>query len=146
MKAVCFAQDSLRELSGGERQRVYLAMQLAQNAPILLLDEPTTYLDIEYQLSLLELLQKLKNEGKTIIMVLHDLQQALKYSDRIIAIDAGKEIYTGTPQEMLDKGVIKKVFHVDVQRNEYTIELKNPAAYRSEAIIIGFGSNSCHSR
>ena len=146
MKAVCFAQDSLRELSGGERQRVYLAMQLAQDAPILLLDEPTTYLDIEYQLSLMELLQKLKREGKTIIMVLHDLQQALKYSDRIIAIDAGKEIYTGTPQEMLDKGVLKKVFHVDVQRNEYTIELKNPAAVSSEAIIIGFGSSSCRSR
>ena len=96
-------------------------MQLAQNAPILLLDEPTTYLDIEYQLSLMELLQRLKREGKTIIMVLHDLQQALKYSDRIIAINAGKEIYTGTPQEMLDKGILKKVFHVDVQRNEYTI-------------------------
>ena len=107
--------DSLRELSGGERQRVYLAMQLAQDAPILLLDEPTTYLDIEYQLSLMELLQRLKSEGKTIIMVLHDLQQALKYSDRIIAIDAGKEIYTGTPQEMMDKDILKKVFHVDVQ-------------------------------
>ena len=138
--------DSLRELSGGERQRVYLAMQLAQDAPILLLDEPTTYLDIEYQLSLMELLQRLKSEGKTIIMVLHDLQQALKYSDRIIAIDAGKEIYTGTPQEMLEKGILKKVFHVDVQGNEYTIELKNPAAVSSEAIIIGFGSSSCRSR
>ena len=79
-------------------------------------------------------------------MVLHDLQQVLKYSDRIIAIDAGKEIYTGAPQEMLDKGILKKVFHVDAQRNEYTIELKNPAAYRSEAIIIGFGSSSCRSR
>ena len=84
-------------------------MQLAQDAPILLLEEPTTYLDIEYQLSLMELLQKLKREGKTIIMVLLDLQQALKYSDRIIAIDAGMEIYTGTPQEMLDKGILKKV-------------------------------------
>lgn len=121
-------------------------MQLAQNAPILLLDEPTTYLDIEYQLSLMELLQKLKNEGKTIIMVLHDLQQALRYSDRIIAIDAGKEICTGTPQEMLEKGILKKAFHVDVQRNEYTIELKNPAAVSSEAIIIGFGNSSCRSR
>ena len=146
MKAVCFAQNSLRELSGGERQCIFLAMQLAQDAPILLLDEPTTYLDIEYQLSLMELLQNLKVQGKTIIMVLHDLQQALKYSDRIIAIDAGKEIYTGTPQEMLDKGILKKVFHVDVQRNEYTIELKNPAAVSSEAIIIGFGNSSCRSR
>ena len=146
MKAVCFAQDSLRVLSGGERQRVYLAMQLAQDVPILLLDEPTTYLDIEYQLSLMELLQKLKAQGKTIIMVLHDLQQALKYSDRIIAIDAGKEIYTRTPQEMLDAGLFKKVFHVDIQHSDYRIELKNPAAYRSEAIVIGFGSNSCRSR
>ena len=146
MKAVCFARDSLRELSGGERQRVYLAMQLAQNAPILLLDEPTTYLDIEYQLSLMELLQRLKREGKTVIMVLHDLQQALKYSDRIIAIDAGKEIYTGTPQEMLDKGILKKVFHVDIQYSDYRIELKSPAAVSSEAIIIGFGNSSCRSR
>ena len=97
----------------------------------------------------MELLQKLKREGKTIIMVLHDLQQALKYSDRIIAIDAGKEIYTGTPQEMLDAGFLKKVFHVDIQHNEYTINLKNPAAVSSEVIIastIGFGSSSCRSR
>ena len=94
----------------------------------------------------MELLQNLKAQDKTIMMVLHDLQQALKYSDRIIAIDAGKEIYTGTPQEMLDKGILKKVFHVDVQRNEYTIEWKNPAAVSSEAIIIGFGNSSCRSR
>ena len=146
MRASCFVHDSLRELSGGERQRVYLAMQLAQDTDILLLDEPTTYLDIEYQLSLMELLQKLKAQGKTIIMVLHDLQQALKYSDRIIAIDAGKEIYTGTPEEMLSKGILKKVFHVDVQRSDYTITLKNPAAVSSEAVIIGFGSSSCRSR
>ena len=126
MKAVCFVHDSLRELSGGERQRVYLAMQLAQETDILLLDEPTTYLDIEYQLSLMELLQKLKAQGKTVIMVLHDLQQALKYSDHIIAIDAGKEIYTGTPEEILKNGVLKKVFHVDVQPSEYRFELKTP--------------------
>ncbi len=126
MKAACFVHSSLRELSGGERQRVYLAMQLAQNTDILLLDEPTTYLDIEYQLSLMELLQKLKAQGKTIIMVLHDLQQTLKYSDRIIAIDAGKEIYTGTPEEILKNGILRKVFHVNVQHNEYFFELKTP--------------------
>ena len=146
MKAVCFAQDSLRKLSGGERQRVYLAMQLAQDTDILLLDEPTTYLDIEYQLSLMELLQKLKTQGKTIIMVLHDLEQALKYSDRIIAIDAGKEIYTGTPEEILAGGILKKVFHVDVQRNEFSFALKNPAAVSSEAVITVFGNSSCRSR
>ena len=146
MKAACFVHDSLRELSGGERQRVYLAMQLAQNAPILLLDEPTTYLDIEYQLSLMELLQKLKAQGKTIIMVLHDLEQALKYSDQIIAVDAGKDIYTGTPEEILADGTLKKIFHVDVQRNEYSFALKNPAAVSSEAIVTVFGNSSCRSR
>ncbi|MBO7252253.1 MAG: ABC transporter ATP-binding protein [Oscillospiraceae bacterium] len=119
MRAQCFIHSSLRELSGGERQRVYLAMQLVQDTPILLLDEPTTYMDIEYQLSLMELLQKLKAQGKTIIMVLHDLEQALKYSDQIIAIDAGKEIYTGTPEEILADGTLKKIFHVDVQRSYY---------------------------
>ena len=122
MRAQCFVHDSLRELSGGERQRVYLAMQLAQDTDILLLDEPTTYLDIEYQLSLMKLLQKLKAQGKTIIMVLHDLEQTLKYSDRIIAIDAGKEIHTGTPEEILNSGILKKVFHVDVRRSEYCFE------------------------
>ena len=146
MKAACFIHDSLRELSGGERQRVYLAMQLAQDTPILLLDEPTTYLDIEYQLSLMELLQKLKAQGKTIIMVLHDLEQALKYSDQIIAIDAGKEIYTGTPDEILAGGILRKVFHVDVQRSDYRFELKNPAAVSSEAVITVFGNSSCRSR
>ena len=146
MKAACFIHDSLRELSGGERQRVYLAMQLAQDTPILLLDEPTTYLAIEYQLSLMELLQKLKAQGKTIIMVLHDLEQALKYSDQIIAIDAGKEIYTGTPDEILAGGILRKVFHVDVQRSDYRFELKNPAAVSSEAVITVFGNSSCRSR
>ena len=146
MKAQCFIHSSLRELSGGERQRVYLAMQLAQDTPILLLDEPTTYLDIEYQLSLMELLQKLKAQGKTIIMVLHDLEQALKYSDQIIAVDAGKDIYTGTPEEILADGTLKKIFHVDVQRSDYRFELKNPAAESSEAIVTVFGNSSCRSR
>ena len=74
----------------------------------------------------MELLQKLKAQGKTVIMVLHDLEQALKYSDHIIAIDAGKEIYTGTPEEILKNGILKKVFHVDVKPSEYCFELKTP--------------------
>ena len=146
MKAQCFIHSSLRELSGGERQRVYLAMQLVQDTPILLLDEPTTYMDIEYQLSLMELLQKLKAQGKTVIMVLHDLEQTLKYSDQIIAVDAGKDIYTGTPEEILADGTLKKIFHVDVQRSDYRFELKNPAAESSEAIVTVFGNSSCRSR
>ncbi len=79
-------------------------------------------------------------------MVLHDLEQALKHSDQIIAIDAGKEIYTGTPDEILAGGILKKVFHVDVQRSDYRFELKNPAAVSSEAVITVFGNSSCRSR
>ena len=123
MQAEQFASCSLRELSGGERQRVYLAMQLAQDTPILLLDEPTTYLDIEYQLLLMEVLTDSKKEGKTIIMVLHDLEQALRYSDRLIAVHADKKITSGTPEVILENGTLRKVFHVNVQRSEYYFEL-----------------------
>ena len=125
MKAVCFAHDSLRELSGGERQRVYLAMQLAQDAPILLLDEPTTYLDIEYQLLLMEVLTDLKKKGRTIIMVLHDLEQALRYSDRLIAVHTDEKITSGTPEVVLENGTLRRIFHVDVRRSCYEFELEN---------------------
>ena len=121
-----FRDKSLITLSGGERQRVYLAMQIAQDAPFLLLDEPTTYLDIEYQLMLMDLLAELKQQGKTIVMVLHDLEQALRYSDRIIAIDDKKDIHTGTPGEILDSGTLGQIFHVDIRRSEYTFERKMP--------------------
>lgn len=123
MKATDFAQYSLRELSGGERQRVYLAMQLAQDTPVMLLDEPTTYLDIEYQLALMNHIQKLKTYKKTIIMVLHDLQQALYYSDCIIVIDTGQVIDIGTPEEILNNDTLKKVFHVDITKSEFLITM-----------------------
>ncbi|MEG1427923.1 MAG: ABC transporter ATP-binding protein, partial [Oscillospiraceae bacterium] len=80
----------LTELSGGERQRVYLAMILAQDTPAVLLDEPTTYLDINHQMELMELVTALKGEGKAILMVLHDLPLALRYADRITVMQSGK--------------------------------------------------------
>ncbi len=126
MKLLDFRSRSLSELSGGERQRVYLAMQLAQDASILLLDEPTTYLDIEHQLRLMELLALLKNEGKTILLVLHDLEQALRYSDQLIAIDSEKRIHQGTPDKMLTTGTLSYVFHVTIQRNEYSMKIGSP--------------------
>ena len=125
MQAEQFASCSLQELSGGERQRVYLAMQLAQDTPILLLDEPTTYMDIEYQLLLMETLTGLKKRGKTIIMVLHDLEQALRFSDRIIAIHTDKKITSGTPEVILENGTLRQVFHVDIRRSSYQFELDN---------------------
>jgi len=78
----------------------------------------------------MELLQNLKAQGKTIIMVLHDLQQALRYSDRIIAIAAGREVFTGTPEEILQSGTLKKVFHVEVKRGEYPFAMKKAPLHR----------------
>ena len=125
MQAEQFASCSLRELSGGERQRIYLAMQLAQDTPILLLDEPTTYLDIESQLLLMEVLTDLKKKGRTIIMVLHDLEQALRYSDRLIAVHTDKKITSGTPEVILENGMLRRIIHVDVRRSCYEFELEN---------------------
>ena len=103
-------------LSGGERQRVWLAMSIAQKPEILLLDEPTTYLDICHQLEILELVTKLnKEEGITIIMVLHDINHAVGYSDEIIVIN-NKNIYAkGDSWSILETKVIEEVFNVKTQ-------------------------------
>lgn len=106
---------NLEALSGGERQRVWIAMALAQKSEILCLDEPTTYLDIYYQIELLELVKRLNQEhGLTIIMVLHDMNQAIKYSDHIILMKEGKVLKEGTPQEVMTKQLIKEVYGVEV--------------------------------
>ena len=109
----------LPALSGGECQRVFLAMKLVQDTPILLLDEPTTYMDIEYQLFFLDLLTTLKEEGRTIVLVLHDLSQALHYSDQILVMDEGRVIQTGSPKEISECGILSRVFHVKIQDHEY---------------------------
>ena len=86
-----YRDREISKLSGGQRQRVWIAMALAQNTKILFLDEPTTYLDIRYQLEILQLVRKLNEQyGLTIIMVLHDINQAIHYSDRIIGLKDGK--------------------------------------------------------
>ncbi|WP_100406919.1 ABC transporter ATP-binding protein [Bacillus solitudinis] len=101
-------------LSGGQRQRVWIAMALAQETEIIFLDEPTTYLDMAHQLEVLELLQKLNEEqGRTIVMVLHDLNQAARFADYIIALKDGEIIKAGTCIEVIKQDVLKKVFHID---------------------------------
>ena len=105
----------LHELSGGERQRVYIAMLLAQDTPVLLLDEPTTYMDVEHQLALLELMQELKREGKCVVMVLHDLPHALKYSDTIIAMEDGRIVSCAAPEAMLADRTLEQIFHVEIE-------------------------------
>lgn len=101
-------------LSGGQRQRVWIAMALAQQTDIILLDEPTTYQDLAYQLEILELLYRLnKEQGCTIAMVLHDLNLASRFSDYIIAMRSGKIIEYGTPDEVICEDVLKKTFNIN---------------------------------
>lgn len=101
-------------LSGGQRQRVWIAMALAQETEIIFLDEPTTYLDMAHQLEVLELLQKLNYEQeRTIVMVLHDLNQAARFADHIIALKDGEIVKAGNCEEVISHKVLKKVFNID---------------------------------
>lgn len=105
----------MAELSGGTRQKAYLAMALAQCAPVIILDEPTSYLDIGQQFRLMEILRDLAHEGKTILLVLHDLLAALKFSDSICVMDSGRILMQDTPGKVLDSGLIRKLYGVEVR-------------------------------
>lgn len=98
------------ELSGGQRQRVWVAMVLAQQTPMLLLDEPTTYLDIAHQIELLELFKDLNHQGNTLVAVLHDLNHAARYADNIIAMKDGQVIAQGDPREIITAKLVEEVF------------------------------------
>lgn len=101
----------LSELSGGQRQRVWIAMALAQNTPYLFLDEPTTYLDLNYQIEILDLLKKLNREQqKTIVMVLHDLNLSARYADHMLALKNGNVWAQGTPEEVVTMDNVQAVF------------------------------------
>lgn len=105
------ANRSVDELSGGQRQRVWIAMALAQQTDILLLDEPTTFLDITYQIEILDLLTDLNQKrGTTIVMVLHDINLSARYADYIFALHKGNLISEGTPSEVITEELIKQVF------------------------------------
>ena len=103
----------LSALSGGQRQRAWLAMALCQQPEILFLDEPTTYLDMYYQMELLDLVKKLNTQyNMTIVMVLHDINQALNYSDHIIVMKSGEVLKVGSPKEMVDEQLIQEVYKI----------------------------------
>ena len=110
-----FAHRPLDGLSGGERQRAWIALTLAQDTSILLLDEPTTFLDIGHQLEVLDLVQQLNRERKmTIVLVLHDLNQAARYADRMIVLDQGAVVADGEPAAILTPDLLAAVFNVRV--------------------------------
>jgi ABC-type cobalamin/Fe3+-siderophores transport system ATPase subunit len=104
------ATRPVNELSGGQRQRVWIAMVLAQETPILLLDEPTTFLDIAHQIELLDLLAELNAQGRTIVAVLHDLNQACRYASHLVAMKDGAIVAEGGPAGIVTAELIEEVF------------------------------------
>jgi len=108
------ADRPLESLSGGQRQRAWIALALAQRTDALLLDEPTTYLDIAHQLDVLDTVQRLHHErGLTVIMVLHDLSLAARYADEVVAMRDGRVVAAGTAHEVVTPDVLREVFDVD---------------------------------
>lgn len=101
------------ELSGGQRQRVWVAMALAQDTPLLLLDEPTTFLDIAHQIELLELFRRLHGAGRTLVAVLHDLNHAARYATHIIAMKDGRVVAEGPPHEIVTAELVREVFDLE---------------------------------
>lgn len=122
-----FADRPVESLSGGQRQRAWIAMTLAQETDIILLDEPTTYLDMSYQLEILLLLKKLNEEKKiTIVIVLHELNNACRFAHHIIGLKKGKVICEGKPNDVITNESLKKIYGIDAilqpsQRGEYPI-------------------------
>ncbi|MEX0914067.1 MAG: ABC transporter ATP-binding protein [Demequina sp.] len=110
-------QDSVvDELSGGQRQRAWIAMALAQDTPLMLLDEPTTYLDIAHQYEVLDLLHRLHSrQARTIVMVVHDLHQAARYAHQVVAMAEGHIAAAGTPADVFTETLIREVFHLDAR-------------------------------
>ncbi|MFG3224842.1 ABC transporter ATP-binding protein [Kitasatospora sp. NPDC048194] len=107
------AERMVDELSGGQRQRVWIAMALAQETPLLLLDEPTTYLDIAHQVELLDLCARLhEDQGRTLVAVLHDLNQAARYATHLIAMRDGAVLAAGPPQEVVTAELVEQVFRL----------------------------------
>lgn len=107
--------NEVAKLSGGQRQRVFIAMALSQNSNILLLDEPTTYLDVKYQMDILNLVRKINAElGITVIMVLHEIMQAINYSDELIGLQNGRIAFQGEPKKVINDEVISELYDTEL--------------------------------
>ncbi|MEU0281652.1 MULTISPECIES: ABC transporter ATP-binding protein [unclassified Streptomyces] len=108
------ADRSVDELSGGQRQRVWIAMALAQETDLLLLDEPTTFLDIAHQVEVLDLVRRLNHDqGRTVVIVLHDLNQAARYADHLVAMKEGRIVAEGRPGEIVTAELVREVFGLE---------------------------------
>lgn len=116
--ALSLADRLLPQLSGGQRQRVYLAMALAQDTGTILMDEPTTYLDVSHQLEVMTLARRLAREGKAVVLVLHDLCLALRCADRVALMSQGRLLACGTPEEVYGSPVLEELFGVKLRRTQ----------------------------
>lgn len=120
--AICWAgletesETIVSRLSGGMQQKVYIAMALAQDTEGILLDEPTTYLDVSHQLRFMEMMKKLAKEGKTIVMVLHDLSQAMQIADKIVVMKDGRIVSQGSPEEVYEDQSLETAFGVKMEK------------------------------
>ena len=111
-----FRERPMEALSGGQRQRAWIAMALAQQTEILILDEPTTYLDLAHQLEILKLLEELnRKQGTTIVMVIHELNNAARFADHMIGVKKGKVVCEGTAHEVMTKENLKELFNIDAE-------------------------------
>lgn len=111
-----FEDREIENLSGGQRQRAWIAMTLAQETDIIMLDEPTTYLDMSYQLEVLEVLERLnKKKNITVVIVLHELNNACRFASNIIGLKKGKIICNGAPKEVITKESLKEIYGIDVK-------------------------------
>ncbi len=113
-ETLALAERNVDELSGGQRQRVWIAMALAQETDVLLLDEPTTYLDLAHQVEVLDLVTDLNRQrGTTVAIVLHDLNLAARYADNVIAMKGGSVVAVGAPREVVTEGLVRNVFGLE---------------------------------
>jgi iron complex transport system ATP-binding protein len=113
-ETLALAERNVDELSGGQRQRVWIAMALAQETDVLLLDEPTTYLDLAHQVEVLDLVTDLNRQrGTTVAIVLHDLNLAARYADNVIALKGGAVVAVGSPLEVVTEGLVRDVFGLE---------------------------------
>lgn len=109
------AEQTVESLSGGQRQRAWIAMILAQDTNIVMLDEPTTYLDLSHQIELMKIMREMNNKGKTVIVVLHDLNQACRYCDHLVVLKKGQLVAQGTPHDVFTQNLLKDVFSLDAR-------------------------------
>ena len=132
------AERAVDELSGGQRQRVWIAMALAQETELLLLDEPTTFLDIAHQIDVLDLLHRLhRDQGRTVVVVLHDLNLACRYASHVIAMRDGKIVAAGAPSDVIDAESVRTVFGLE------SMVIDDPISHTPLVIPIGSHHTQC---